>query len=450
MTTAHYDLIAIGAGSGGLSIAERAAKYGVRCAVIESDRLGGTCVNAGCVPKKMMWHGAEIATTLGDAADYGFDIGGVTFDWASLKRRRDTHIASINRWYRTFLADSSIDLIAGRAEFESPTELRVDGNRLSADHIVIAPGAYPAVPETPGASLGITSDGFFELESLPARTAVVGAGYIAVELAGMLHALGSEVTLFLRRDRLLRRFDAMLREVLMEEMVDNGIDIVTGARIIAIEEDNEQRLSVHCDGDVAHPGFDTLIWAVGRLPNIEGLRLDRAGVELDAFGQVRVDAFQNTNVDGLYAIGDVTGQAQLTPVAIAAGRRLADRLFGGMSERKLDYELIPTVVFSHPPIATVGLTEEQARDAHGYAVKVYQTSFTPLYNAITVRKEKMALKLVCVGAKERVVGCHIIGRGADEILQGFAVAIRMGATKADLDDTVAIHPTAAEELVTMK
>jgi glutathione reductase (NADPH) len=446
----EYDLLVIGGGSGGLAHAQRAAEYGARAGVIEYGPLGGTCVNVGCVPKKVMWYGASIAHTLQHAASYGFHITGSRFDWAALKAARDRYVQGINAWYHTYLADSNIDEISGFARFVDRHRIEVNGTTYSADHIVLAPGGAPTVPDTPGAELGITSDGFFELEVLPRRVAVVGSGYIAVELAGMLNALGTEVTMLLRREHLLRNFDATLRENLMEEMLGDGIDILSRARVEELQRDAGGTLSIRCDTGQRLEGFDQLVWAIGRYPLTGDLNLAAAGVAVDAQGYIPSDRYQETEVKGIYAIGDVTGRAQLTPVAIAAGRRLADRLFGGMQDRHLPYENIPTVVFSHPPIATVGLTESEARDSHGEAVKVYQTRFTAMYNALTERKQKAAMKLVTVGAQEKVVGCHVIGPGADEMLQGFAVAIRMGATKKDLDDTVAIHPTLAEELVTMR
>ena len=446
----HYDLIAIGGGSGGLSVAERAARYGAKCAVIEKGPLGGTCVNVGCVPKKIMWFGATIAHTLEEAAGYGFQLGERTFDWAKLKAARDAYVHGINDWYHTYLSDSNIDEIVGKACFVDSRTVEVEGQQYSADHIVIAPGGAPVVPQTEGAELGITSDGFFELEELPRRVAVVGSGYIAVELAGMLNALGSDVTMLLRREHLLRTFDATLRENLTEEMLGDGIDILARTQVKRVVREQDGSLTVECENGQRLEGFDELIWAIGRYPLTQDLNLQAAGISTDDEGFIPTDKFQQTNVDGLYAIGDVTGQMQLTPVAIAAGRRLSDRLFGGMKDRHLRYDNIPTVVFSHPPIGTVGLTESVARDVHGDAVKVYQTRFTAMYNALTERKQKTAMKLVTVGAQEKVVGCHVIGPGADEMLQGFAVAIRMGASKKDLDDTVAIHPTSAEELVTMR
>jgi glutathione reductase (NADPH) len=448
--TQYYDLIAIGGGSGGLSVAERAARYGAKCAVVEKGPLGGTCVNAGCVPKKVMWFGASIAHTLAEAASYGFQIGEKRFDWGKLKASRDAYVKGINDWYHTYLSDSNIDEIVGSAQFVDARTIEVAGQQYSADHIVIAAGGAPMIPDSEGAELGISSDGFFELEQLPRRTAVVGSGYIAVELAGMLNALGSDVTMLLRREHLLRNFDATLRENLTEEMLGDGIDILARAQVKKVLREADGSLCIECENGQRLEGFDELIWAIGRYPLTQDLNLQAAGVVVDDKGYIPTDKFQQTNLEAVYAIGDVTGQAQLTPVAIAAGRRLSDRLFGGMTDRHLAYENIPTVVFSHPPIGTVGLTESVARDRHGDSVKVYQTRFTAMYNALTERKQKTAMKLVTVGAQEKVVGCHVIGPGADEMLQGFAVAIRMGASKKDLDDTVAIHPTSAEELVTMR
>jgi len=446
----HYDLISIGAGSGGLSAAERAAEYGARTAVIESGRLGGTCVNVGCVPKKVMWFGAHLADALRDMPGYGFDVSLNGFDWSTLVNARESYIKGINDWYGQFLRDSKIDLIAGQASFVDAHTLAVGDQHYSADHIVIAPGAYPVVPSIPGAEHGITSDGFFALTAQPQRVAIVGAGYIAVELAGVLNSLGSEVTMLLRRDHFLASFDAMLRETLMEEMNNAGVHFITQINVERIEKSDDGKLSVHCQGGVTIGNLDCLIWAVGRAPNTQDLNLSAAGVAMTEGGYIPTDEFQNTNVAGVYAVGDATGRAQLTPVAIAAARRLSDRLFNNMPQRRLDYDNIPTVMFSHPPIGTVGLTEDEARALHGESVKVYQTGFTAMYHAISAHKQRTAMKLVCVGAEERIVGCHIIGTGADEMLQGFAVAIKMGARKRDFDNTVAIHPTSAEELVTMR
>ncbi len=449
--TKHYDLITIGGGSGGVAVSNRAGSYGARCLLIEKGRLGGTCVNVGCVPKKVMWNGAELAHALEDAADYGFRIGAVDFDWAVLKRERDRHVHDLNLHYARYLASNKVDVVAGAARFTGPKTVAVNGEEYTAPHVVIATGGYPMVPDVPGAELGITSDGFFELEQLPRKVAIIGAGYIAAELSGVLHALGSEVTIVLRRDQLLMGFDPMLREGLMEQMRAEGIEFLTGTRVAGLERNGHGTLTLHCASGTQLGGFDCVVWAVGRAPNTGGLDLNATGLACDELGYLLTNEFQETSVEGVYAIGDVTGREALTPVAIAAGRRLADRVFNGMRDRRLVYANIPTVIFSHPPIGTVGLTEPQAVMNFGAdAVKVYQTRFTPMYYAFTRRKVKTAMKLIVAGPEERVVGCHVIGPGADEMLQGFAVAVKMGATKRDLDDTVAIHPTVAEELVTMR
>ena len=446
----HYDLISIGAGSGGLSACERAAEYGQKTAVIENKTVGGTCVNVGCVPKKVMWFASEVAGAIHDAKGYGFDVTLNNFSWKKLVDARQNYISGITNWYGNYLKDSNIDYIQGTAKFVDANTLEVNGKKYTADHIVISPGAYPIVPEVPGAELGITSDGFFELEEQPKRVAIVGAGYIAVELAGVLNGLGSEVSMLLRREHFLGNFDSMLRETLMEDMVNAGVNLMTQINVDRIDRNEDGTLTVHCQGGIVLENLDALIWAIGRAPNTEPLNLDAAGVNYTDQGYIPVNEFQETNVKGVYAVGDVIGEAQLTPVAIAAARRLSDRLFNNMPDRKLDYTNIPTVMFSHPPIGTMGLTEEQAREEHGEAVKCYQTSFTAMYHALAEHKQSTAMKLVCVGAQEKVVGIHIIGKGADEMLQGFGVAIKMGATKKDFDNVVAIHPTSSEELVTMR
>ena len=471
-----FDLIVLGGGSGGLAAAQRAAEYGASVAVFEHGRLGGTCVNVGCVPKKVMWNAAEIAHTIGQASHYGFDLGVNGHDWGLLKRGRDAYVERLNGIYRRNLDNKSIETVLSHGRFTGPREV-VDeaGETYRADHIVIAVGGYPKVPTLPGAERGITSDGFFELEAQPERVAVVGSGYIAVELAGIFRSLGSEVSVFVRFDKLLRSFDPMLSDHLMQHMRDAGIEIVTGAvpRAVGGETVGDAvpnavgseivggavsssggsagNIALETEDGRTFEGFDALLWAIGRQPNTAGLGLENAGVETAARGNVTVDAWQNTNVEGIYAIGDVTGRAELTPVAIAAGRRLSDRLFGGQPERRLSYEIIPTVIFSHPPIGTIGLTEDEARERHGAdALRVYKSEFVPMFNALTEAKPRTAMKLVTIGEEERVVGCHIIGPGADEMAQGFAVAMSMGARKSDLDDTIAIHPTSAEELVTMR
>ena len=449
--TRHYDLLTIGGGSGGVAASNRAGSYGARCLLIEKGRLGGTCVNVGCVPKKVMWNGAQLAHALEDAADYGFRIGHVQFDWAALKRERDQHVHDLNRHYARYLASNKVEVVAGEARFVAPKTVEVNGERYSADHVIVATGGHPIMPGVPGAQHGITSDGFFELEQLPRKVAIVGAGYIAAELSGVLHALGSEVTLVLRRSQLIMSFDPMLREALMEQMRAERIEFLTNTLVRGVERDALGKLTLLCESGTRIGGFDCVLWAIGRAPSTRRLDLNATGLAADELGYILTNEFQETSVERIYAIGDVTGREALTPVAIAAGRRLADRLFNGMRDRRLAYENIPTVVFSHPPIGTVGLSEPQAVMRFGAeAVRIYQTRFTPMHYAFTKRKVNATMKLVVAGPEERVVGCHVIGPGADEMMQGFAVALRLGATKQDLDDTVAIHPTVAEELVTMR
>ena len=446
----QFDLLTIGGGSGGVAVSNRAASHGAKVALIESERLGGTCVNVGCVPKKVMWNGASLAHAIEDAADYGFSIPAHSFDWATLKRKRDQHVLDLNGHYERGLTKNGVEIVRGSARFVGPQTVKVGAETYSAKHIVIAAGGRPVKPDIPGAAFGITSDGFFDLATLPKRVALIGAGYVAVEFAGLLRALGSEVTLFLRRDHFLHSFDSMLRDQLMQHMRADGVNIVTQAQAARVENDSGG-LRIHFDSGTVVEGFNVLIWAVGRRSNADRLDLRATGVAFNEAYDITTDAYQASNVPGIYAIGDTTGRFELTPVAVAAGRRLADRLFGGMKERKLDYENIPTVVFSHPPIGTVGLSEADAVAKFGAdAVQVYEASFTPMLHAFTKRKTRCSMKLVVTGAEQKIVGCHIIGPGADEMLQGFAVAVRMGATKRDFDDTVAIHPTVAEELVTMK
>jgi len=448
-----FDYVVIGGGSGGVATARRAAEYGARVALIEAGRLGGTCVNVGCVPKKVMWYAATLAHALEDAAGYGFTLAGHDFDWPTLKQRRDAYVQRLNGIYDGMLEKAGVEVIRGFGRFVDKNTVEVDGERYSAPHIVIATGGRPVVPETPGAELGITSDGFFDLEQLPRRVAVVGSGYIAVELAGVLRALGSEVDLLVRGEVLLRPFDALLREELATHMQDAGIQLCFRHQVRGLTRQQDGSIRIDCedgDGKAVQRVADTVIWAIGREAATDGINLAAAGLTAGKHGVLETDEYQNTTVPGIYAIGDIVGKAELTPVAIGAGRKLAARLFRDQPDSKQNYDLIPTVVFTHPPIGTVGLSEDAARERHGEAVKVYSARFTGMYNALTEHKPRTAMKLVCVGEEEKVVGCHIIGTGADEMLQGFAVAIGMGATKADFDATVAIHPTAAEELVTLR
>ena len=447
--TKEYDLLVIGGGSGGLAHAQRAAEYGARAGVIEYGPLGGTCVNVGCVPKKVMWYAAEARHHLDHAPDYGFDVAVHGHDWASLKSRRDAYVTRLNGIYENNLDRRGVDYIPGAARFVDPHTLAVGDDHYRADRAVIATGGRPIVPDVPGAGYGIVSDDFFTLEERPQRVLIAGSGYVAVELGGVFNALGSEVTIVVRKDGVVRSFDAMLGEEVMEAMSDSGIRIDTRVIPASLDKRDDALFLNSEDGRRFGP-VDCVLWAIGREPNSDTLALDAAGVKTDDEGFIPVDKFQQTNVEHIFAIGDVTGAQALTPVAIAAGRRLADRIYGGMEGRYLDYRLVPTVIFSHPPMGTVGMTETEARAEHGDAVKVYQSRFTPMYYALGQQKQTSVMKLITAGADERIVGCHVIGDGADEMMQGFAVAIRMGATKRDFDDTVAIHPTSAEEFVTMR
>jgi glutathione reductase (NADPH) len=448
-TVESFDYVVLGAGSGGLASARRAVRYGARVALVEPAALGGTCVNAGCVPKKIMYNAAECAEWLTDAADYGFEVSRGRLDWLKLKGARDSYVRRLNDVYARNIELDRIALVRGRGQLVESGVVRVGERLLEAKAILIATGARPSVPAIRGAELGLTSDGFFELESQPARVAIVGGGYIAVELAGVLAALGSDVTLLLRGERLLSGFDELLSAGLASEMAEAGISLLASHELESVSREPDGTLTLEAQRSRKHTGLDAVIWATGRQPNTEDLGLSVAGVRLGDRAEVLVDEWQATSAPGIFAVGDVTAKRQLTPVAIAAGRRLADRLFGGVTDAKLDYADIPSVVFSHPPIGTVGLTEAEARELYGEEVKVYTTRFTNMRFGVTARKPKTAMKLVCVGPKQKVVGVHSIGFGSDELLQGFAVAVRLGATKADFDRTVAIHPTAAEELVTM-
>lgn len=442
--------LVIGGGSGGIAFARRAASYGRTVTVIEGDRAGGTCVNLGCVPKKIMWYAAERAHALEHAGGYGFTIDGWRHDWAALKHGRDKFVAWLNDIYLRNLDKSGAAYREGWAQFTAPHEVKLGDETIRASHIVIATGGVPAMPDAPGAELGLTSDGFFALEQCPRRVAIVGAGYVAVELAGVLRALGAAVTIFSRTDGVLRSFDPMLGEALCEHMEADGIVRRTNAEVAGLAG-APGAVMVRLDDGTEEGPYDAVIWAIGRSPATGNLALEKTGIETDSDGHVITDEYQATNIEGHFAVGDVTGRMALTPVAIAAGRRLADRLYGGQADRHMDYDCVPTVVFTHPPIGTVGLSEPDARAKYGDAVQVFTSRFSPMAYALTPEFRRPAsMKLVTVGAERRIVGCHVIGDGADEMLQGFAVAVRMGATKQDFDDTVAIHPTNAEEMVTIK
>ncbi|WP_166836606.1 glutathione-disulfide reductase [Rheinheimera pleomorphica] len=450
--TRHFNYLAIGAGSGGIASANRAAQRGASAAVIEAKAVGGTCVNVGCVPKKVMWYGAHIAEALKYSPAYGFDISQNGFNWATLVQNREAYIQRIHASYQRGFASNGVTLIEGFARFVDANTVEVNGERITGDHITIAVGGRPTRPDIPGSEHGIDSDGFFALTTQPKKALVIGAGYIAVEIAGVLHALGTDTHLLIRKDRPLRNFDSDITDMLLERMAQDKFQLHKYTEVSRVEKTAAGTLTVHCSNGTVFDDIDCLIWAIGREPATDKLNLAAAGVTTDNDGYIRTDKYQNTNVTGIYAVGDITGEAQLTPVAIKAGRMLAERLFNpGMPDAHMDYSLIPTVVFSHPPIGTIGLTEDEAAAAYGAGnVKVYRSNFAAMYNAITEHRALSRFKLVCAGPNEKVVGLHGIGEGMDEVLQGFAVAIKMGATKADFDSTVALHPTSAEEFVTMR
>lgn len=449
--TKHYDYLAIGGGSGGIASINRAAMYGQKCALIEAKALGGTCVNVGCVPKKVMWHAAQIAEAIHNyGPDYGFDTTVNTFDWKKLVANRTAYIDRIHTSYDNVLGKNNVDVIRGYARFVDAHTVEVNGEKITADHILIATGGRPSHPQIPGAEYGIDSDGFFDLEEMPKRVAVVGAGYIAVEIAGVMNALGADTHLFVRKHAPLRTFDPLIVDTLVEVMKAEGPNLHTDSIPKSVEKNADGSLTLHLENETSVE-VDCLVWAIGRQPETDNMNLSVTGVETNHKGYIVVDKFQNTSVPGIYAVGDNTGAVELTPVAVAAGRRLSERLFNNKPEEHLDYSNVPTVVFSHPPIGTVGLTEPEAIEKFGAdEVKVYKSAFTAMYTAVTQHRQPCRMKLVCVGKEEKIVGIHGIGFGMDEILQGFAVALKMGATKKDFDNTVAIHPTAAEEFVTMR
>ncbi|MGX3020305.1 glutathione-disulfide reductase [Ursidibacter sp. B-7004-1] len=453
----HYDYLAIGGGSGGIASINRAASYGKKCAIIEAKYLGGTCVNVGCVPKKVMWYGAQVAEAIHSyAPDYGFNVQVNQFDYAKLVENRQAYIGRIHQSYNNVLGKNQVDVIRGFAQFvnKNTVEVRLENGeteQITADHILIATGGRPARPAIAGAEYGIDSDGVFELTTLPKRVAVVGAGYIAVELAGVFNSFGVETHLFVRQHAPLRNFDPLIVETLLEVMAQDGITLHTQAIPQEVVKNSDGSLTLTL-ADGRSQEVDCLVWAIGREPATDKINLAAAGVVANERGFIPVDKFQNTNVAGIYAVGDIIeGGIELTPVAVAAGRRLSERLFNNKPNEHLDYNLVPTVVFSHPPIGTIGLTEPQAVEQYGAEnIKVYKSSFTPMYSAITQHRQPCRMKLVCAGKDEKIVGLHGIGFGVDEMIQGFAVAIKMGATKADFDNTVAIHPTGSEEFVTMR
>ncbi|MDY0954294.1 glutathione-disulfide reductase [Stenotrophomonas rhizophila] len=445
-----YDLIVLGGGSGGLAAAFRAAQHGQRVAMLEPGELGGTCVNVGCVPKKAMWLAADLSAKIGMAAAMGFDVPvRPALDWKELVVHRQAYIANIHASYLKRLNENNVVRVPRKGRLvDAHTVECSDGVRISATHILIATGAHPQRPDIPGAELGAVSDDFFNLCSAPARVAIVGGGYIAVELAGLLQALGSKVTLLVRGERLLERFDAELTAQLAENLRHQGVQVHFNYRLRELRREGEAVVAYGHDGP-PEAVFDQLFFATGRRGNSAGLGLEALGIVVGDKGEVEVDEWQTTAVPSVHAVGDIAGKVGLTPVAIAAARKLMDRLFGGNPQAKMDYANVASVVFSHPALGAVGLSEEEAREQHG-DVRVYRSNFRPMLEALSDGTQRSLFKLVCVGEEERVVGVHLLGEAADEILQGFALAVKMGATKAQFDDTVAIHPTSAEEIVLMR
>lgn len=445
-----FDYICLGGGSGGIASANRAAKHGKKVALIEAKHIGGTCVNVGCVPKKAMWFGAQVAEAIHlYAQDYGFDVTVNQFSWETLVNSREAYIKRIHASYDRVLGNNGITVVNGFGKFVDGQTIEVNGEHYTAPHISIATGGYPIIPDVEGAELGITSDGFFALTEQPKRAVVVGAGYIAVELAGVLHALGTDTTLVVRKNRPLRQFDETISTALTDMMAEHGPKLMNYTQVTKVSKHSDGSLSVDFDNG-ERVITDSLIWAIGRAPATGNIGLENTQVQLTNAGHIQVDDYQNTTAKGIYALGDNIGKIDLTPVAVKAGRLLSERLFNGQDDAKMDYSLIPTVVFSHPPIGTMGLTEAEAITEFGEEnVKVYNSSFGAMYTAVTRHRQMTKMKLICAGSDEKVVGIHGIGHGMDEILQGFGVALKMGATKADFDACVAIHPTSAEEYVTL-
>jgi glutathione reductase (NADPH) len=446
-----YDLIVIGAGSGGLATAKRAASYGARVAIAERDRVGGTCVIRGCIPKKLMLYASELGAIVEDAAGYGWTHTGGKVDWPRLVARRDEAVLALERRHEGHLSRANVELMRGHARMTGENEVEIEGRRLRTRYVMIATGSAPVLPPIGGVEHALTSDAFFELKEQPERVALVGGGYIAVEFASILNGLGTHVTLLVRRDLPLREFDEDLRKECLAALRAQGIDVRTNTSVEHIDPQGNG-MSLHLRGEDGTTDLHadcTLVYAVGRNPRTVDLGLEAVGVAVGRGGELLVDEHGATSVPWVFGVGDVTARAPLTPVAIQAGRTVADRLFGG-KDVVMSYADVPTAVFCEPPIATVGLTEAEAKERLGEeGVAVYKAGFTPLFHTLTERKTKTLVKLVVDRATDRVLGCHMIGRDAAEVIQGFAVAIKAGATKATFDATVGIHPSSAEEFVTL-
>jgi glutathione reductase (NADPH) len=440
-----YDLITIGAGSGGVRATRLAGGFGARAAIVEKSRVGGTCVMRGCVPKKLLVIGAHYAEDLADAAGFGWTIDGARLDWGRLIDRKNQELDRLEDVYRGILQRNNVRLIEGAARLDDPHTVVVDGDRFTAERILIATGGRPALPDIPGIERAITSDEALDLPALPGEAVIVGGGYIAVEFAGIFHAAGARVTLIIRGAELLRGFDADVRRFLGEQLEKKGIRLMREAVVARIDGTNAGVALTLADGRRIEAGL--VLYATGRTPNSRGIGLEAAGVALDHRGAVIVDRESRSSVAGIYAVGDVTDRRNLTPVAIAEGHAFADSVFGGRP-RTVDYADIPSAVFSQPPIGSVGLTEAEAAAAAD--VDVYVTRFRPMKHTLSGRDEQTLIKLIVDRATDRVLGCHMVGMDAPEIVQGLAIALKCGATKARFDATIGIHPTAAEEFVTLR
>jgi glutathione reductase (NADPH) len=442
-----FDLFTIGAGSGGVAGSRRAGGYGARVAICEESRVGGTCVMRGCVPKKLLVYGAQFADAFADAAGFGWTVPPPSFDWPSLIAAKNAELDRLEQIYRTMLKNGKVELIEGRGVVTDPHTVEVDGRSYTADKIMVAAGGHPTVPDIPGIEHVISSNEALDLPSLPRRIAIVGGGYIAVEFAGIFRGFGSEVVEIIRREDLLYGFDDDLRVALAQEMRNRGIEIHTRTQVARIEKAPHEGYSLYTTHG-AEISADLVMYCTGRKPNTRGLGLAEIGVELNREGAVVVDEWQRSTVSNIYAVGDVTDRLNLTPVAIAEGRAIAETLYND-NPIKMDHNDVPTAVFSNPPIGTVGLTEEEARHKYG-EIDVYSARFRPMKNTLSGRDERTLMKIVVDAASDRVIGCHMLGPDAPEIAQGLAIAIKCGATKKQFDQTVGIHPSAAEEFVTMR
>ncbi|WP_445178261.1 glutathione-disulfide reductase [Pseudomonas sp. McL0111] len=443
-----FDLYVIGAGSGGVRAARFAAGFGAKVAVAESRYLGGTCVNVGCVPKKLLVYGAHFAEDFEQASGFGWSLGEANFDWATLIANKDREINRLNGIYRNLLVNSGVTLHEAHAKITGPHEVEVNGERFTARNILIATGGWPQIPEIPGHEHAISSNQAFFLKELPKRVLVVGGGYIAVEFAGIFHGLGANTTLLYRGDLFLRGFDGAVRKHLHEELTKRGMDLQFNADIARIDKQADGSLKATLkDGRVLEA--DCVFYATGRRPMLDNLGLENTDVQLDDKGFIKVDEQYQTTEPSILALGDVIGRVQLTPVALAEGMAVARRLFKPEQYRPVDYKMIPTAVFSLPNIGTVGLTEEEARE-QGHDVVIFESRFRPMKLTLTECQERTLMKLVVDGKTDKVLGCHMVGPDAGEIVQGLAIALKAGATKRDFDDTIGVHPTAAEEFVTMR